>query len=551
MKKPKPLQGSEGKLSRLRAQFKNAAKKLCTYALVGSIISSATIAPVFAHASDSPYKIKDTSKDKNLAFEEVPPKLVETNATLFRDDQTKIANALMNRMATGEANETTALICSGGGTSGAVSAGSACALADMGYVAQYQGKHNCDLPTAFNALHDAQLNGTSRFDLQPVFDEVFASSVGTLIYAYILSENLYDGASIFSQDLDENFLSKARVVEGFLTDGKTPVGMNLSYLEQGILGGFSKEKALDVLKAVEKLNAPGAPDYYIVVTDPDTFTSKVIRANDLKPKEFLELTLAACNILGTAGPTNGMPFDAKYTGQTVPVTKSDAKIKVILDNQPVGHTGFDGLTAKALNQFVLMCSSTQLNDTQYKQLKEITAASEARNQQEVRDAHNDTKHNLFLGTPADDPSLSSSELDKGLLKSATERAYLNTVAQFVDARVQEGKITLPKGKTIYVEPPTELGKPSNYLKIKAYPNGRVVYKLVQSVPQKAKPTAQSSPYKNPNDIAIIATAPLVAGASKRARRKYEALENASASSSKPYSSRPQKGFKAKGNHFCR
>jgi hypothetical protein len=133
-----------------------------------------------------------------------------------------------------------------------------------------------------------------------------------------------------------------------------------------------------------------------------------------------------------------------------------------------------------MNQFVIICSCEQLGlNEKFSKLLHSAEKQEARNEDEIKAAQKNTGKYLFLGTPQGDKPVSSSELDKTVLKDATQRAYLNTMSKFVKAGIDSGEFTLKKGETLRVYPDSDFGNASNYLKITKDAKGDVDYKIAK------------------------------------------------------------------------
>jgi len=291
--------------------------------------------------------------------------------------------------------------------------------------------------------------------------------------------------------------------------------------------------------------------------------SKFILANGMSEQQLLNTTIGACNILGVGGPTHGMDFDAKYSGQTVPLDKANADTVLVLDNGPDGHVGFDGFMAQAMNQFVLICSCEQLGlNEKFLKLLHTANEQEARNQEEIKAAQKNSGKYMFLGTPKGDKPVSSSELDKTVLKDATQRAYLNTMAKFIKAGLEKGEFTLENNETLRVVPDSDFGNASNYLRISKDAKGEVAMKIAK-VSQRDQHrqkslTAEKMPpkkiEKNPKTIEAIAALIVPKNIGETAFKRgnnYSGLKRETSARVDKILKRPQNYAKPSGRSFRR
>jgi hypothetical protein len=496
--------------------YSAAAKQVCKYGkTVFAVAATATL--LSAAASGAVINSGATSSGHSgthAASKEV------TQPTPESSGQDRIVASELKYMETGsDGGQTTALVEAGGGAAGAISAGVMSALKATEGMAKYQEKNGTKLNETYAALWanqngklgDGSFNAT--FD---AYDESYTASVGSLVEEYARSGNVYEGASIFTNNLDDRFLSKTRVVldlaKFLLGFNDDPPGMNISYVRNGIQGGFGPDKALNATKVMDAIK--NGPPLFIVATDAKTQKPMVIDTRNMSYDQVLATTLAACGMPGITGHAQNGIEDAMYSGESVPLDQgaSAANTVIVLNNEPTNRTGYEGSDWQLMKQFILFCScedikSFKITDPASRQaIKNIMTTANngsANNVKELQAAQNNTDKYLVLGSPPGDPELSSSELDKGLLTSAAQRAYLNTMAVLLRDGINDGSFIADNNSRLRVLPPPQLGQASSELIVKIDKNGKAVAKIVNLTKHEKKHGSKNKQIM-PSGIELIA-----------------------------------------------
>jgi len=448
------------------------------------LLAGSSIAGAVAFASDNASSSKDPTSPTGKSLSPTIKIIPES------DGQDKIVEAIHDRIVGDEkpsaapSNNSIIGAFPGGGTSGVVGAASLLALNDYAFLVKELESNGGNISEALAKLKEAQTKGQTGNGFG-VFNATVGSSIGALVQAFGESGQVSDGVCAFFK-LDQNFLSIPRLVEGLVAavtqQGSIPAAMNIPWLAQG-LGGEFGASSLNMSAVADGSN--NETPMYVVLTNRTTLEHYVVDSSNLSADELKDLILnQACYLPGIADAAGDADvgikrdFDAKYSGKTIPINLNhsaldEASITVIFTNEPIGSPSFDGVVSKAMNRVALDASYIQtMNASETKRIRESADTKGALNEQELRNAENDTEKTLVFGLPQGEAILSSSELNKNVLQGAAQKAWLHTMLVLVRDSINNGDIQLPKGSELEITAPEKFGEPICYGVIKLDSRGR-------------------------------------------------------------------------------
>jgi len=473
----------KNKRSVLSAEFHENAAKVVGVFFAMSLVASAAAMPLVhdaSHSSDATPAPQpaDNTGDITILPAESP-------------EQTVLLGEMLDRMGTGEThNKTTQLDIASGGTAGAIGAGVICALQSQEGLMKFAKNNGNSLSKALAAedsWHNGTLNDESFDTLFDAYDEADSASVGSLIELYALSGNAFDGAGTFP-GLGDRFLSKTDIVFNLLKhiDGIKPgkSGMNLSYVRESVTSG---DKALNMTKVMERINAKDGPSFFIVATDKETLQPILLDTRGMTAEQILDAAIGGCQMPGITGlEVKGM-IDGMYSGGQIPFWRANkADTKILIVNLPVDKTGYEGLDEQGMKQFVLLCSSEEAkNIGNFLELYVKANGAGIRNTKLLQEAQNNTDEYVIFGSPPGDKVVSSSELDPVVLSTATQRSYLYTKGRLLRAAINKGDLIADdKYKEqgfVRLYPPKKLGVPKFFLEIKIDSDGKALDAVIASI----------------------------------------------------------------------